>query len=70
MVFAIIYALETVYTVVILITGSYPQTIAFFIPSMVLRIVVLVMFINAVRSMMRLKNKKKEIQSTSAFDIK
>ena len=70
MVFAIIYALETVYTVVILITGSYPQTIAFFIPSMILRIVVLVMFINAVRSMVRLNNKKKEIKSTSAFDSK
>ncbi len=69
-IFTVIFTIETLFPIVFLITRNYQQEIRSYIPSMVLRIVVLFLFINAARSMMRLKNKKKEIKSTSAFEIK
>jgi hypothetical protein len=70
MIFTVIFGLETLFPIVFLITRNYPQEISPYIPSTVLRIDIIVMFINAARSMVRLKNKKKKIQSTSAFDSK
>lgn len=67
-IFAFIYLIETLSFLVNLIAGNYPSSMLILIPSMVIRLVILVLFVNAARSMNELKNKKKETMSTSAFD--
>ena len=59
-IFTVVYFIETVLSLFNIFSGGYPLMSISVIPGMILRLVVVVLFIQAVNSMIRLRKKKQE----------